>query len=175
MNTIPSTVPTSTSAETHLLVGRFSGPREFSELVRRALFAAAAQGWRELLLCDKDFKDWPLGERAVVEALNAWAGAGRKFTMLAANYDHVLRQHARFVTWRKTWSHLVECRRCGLAHIDSLPSALWSPDWAIHRVDPVRVVGFSSSDARQRAALREQLTEQLLQSSPSFPATTLGL
>lgn len=155
--------------------GRFSGPGEFAALVRHALATAAAQGWRELLLCDTDFKDWPLGERAVAESLNDWAAAGRKFTMLALNYDVVHRRHARFVTWRKTWSHLVECRVCGAGHKDDLPSALWSPVWVFHRLDPTRSVGFSGSDAGRRTLLREQLGEQLLKSSPGFPATTLGL
>jgi hypothetical protein len=175
LHTSSSTPPTAPGFEINLLQGRFSGPREFSELVRQALLAASAQGWRELLICDTDFKDWPLGERAVVESLNAWAGAGRKFTMLAANYDEVFRRHARFVTWRKTWSHLVECRRCSAAHRENLPSALWSPVWVFHRVEASRSVGFASTDVRQRSALREQLAEHLLQSHLGFPATTLGL
>lgn len=158
-----------------LLEGRFSGPGEFAALVRHALATAAAQGWRELLLCDADFNDWPLGERAVAQSLNDWAEAGRKFTMLAVNYEAVYRRHARFVSWRKTWSHLVECRVCGAGHKDNLPSVLWSPVWAIHRLDPARSIGFSSSDAGRRTLLRERLGEQLLKSSPGFPATTLGL
>ena len=161
--------------QTSLLEGRFSGPGEFAALVRHALATAAAQGWRELLLCDADFNDWPLGERVVAQSLNDWAAAGRRFTMLAVNYDAVYRRHARFVSWRKTWSHLVECRVCGAEHKDNLPSVLWSPVWAIHRLDPARSIGFSSGDAGRRTLLRERLGEQLLKSSPGFPATTLGL
>lgn len=158
-----------------LLEGRFSGPGEFAALVRDALATAAAQGWRELFLCDADFSDWPLGERAVVQSLNDWAEAGRKFTMLAVSYDDVYRRHARFVTWRKTWSHLVECRVCRAGHKNDLPSVLWSPVWAFQRLDPVRSVGFAGSDAARRTLMREQLSEQLLNSSPGFAATTLGL
>lgn len=158
-----------------LLEGRFSGPGEFATLVRYALATAAAQGWRELLLCAADFNDWPLGERAVAQSLNDWAASGRKFTMLAATYDVVCRRHARFVTWRKTWSHLVDCRVCGAGHKDDLPSVLWSPVWALHRVDPARSVGFSGSDAGRRTLLREQLGERLHNSSPGFPSSTLGL
>ena len=155
--------------------GRFTGPGEFGALVRHALATASVQGWRELLLCDADFNDWPLGERAVAQSLNDWAAAGRKFTMLAVNYDVVYRRHARFVSWRKTWSHLVECRVAGAGHKDNLPSVLWSPVWALHRLDPARSVGFSGSDAGRRTLLREKLGEHLLKSSSGFPATTLGL
>ena len=61
-----------------LLEGRFSGRAEFAELVRQALAAAAAQGWREIILSDPDFEDWPLGERAVAQSLNDWSKNGRK-------------------------------------------------------------------------------------------------
>ena len=49
--------------------GRFSGRTEFGNLIRRAFRAAANQGWREIIICDADFEDWPLGERAVTSAL----------------------------------------------------------------------------------------------------------
>lgn len=159
----------------NLLEGRFSGPSEFSALVRHALATAAAQGWRELLLCDADFSDWPLGERAVAQSLNEWSAAGRKFTMLAVSFNEVYRRHARFVTWRKTWSHLIECRVCGAGLKNDLPSALLSPVWVFHRQDPQRSVGMAGSDPGRRTLLKEQLGEALLKSSSGFPATTLGL
>jgi hypothetical protein len=158
-----------------LLEGRFSGATEFNALVRHALAAAADQGWRELLLCDADFGDWPLGERAVIQSLNEWAASGRKFTMLATNYDVLYRRHARFVTWRKTWSHLVDCRRSALAQKGILPSVFWSPRWAFQRLDPMLSVGFAGCDPSRRTLLKERLDEQLLQSTAGFPATTLGL
>lgn len=175
MNPTSFTPPEQPDFQTSLLEGRFSGPSEFAALVRRALATAAEQGWRELLLCDADFNDWPLGERAVAQSLHDWAATGRKFTMLAWRYDALNRQHARFVTWRKTWSHLVECRVCGAGCKNDLPSVLWSPGWALHRLDPTRSVGFASSDAVRRTLLRQQLGERLLKSSLGFSATTLGL
>ena len=56
---------TPASSKPELLQGRFSGPAEFSELIRSAFAAAAAQGWREIIISDRNFEDWPLGERAV--------------------------------------------------------------------------------------------------------------
>jgi hypothetical protein len=155
--------------------GRFSGPVEFSNLVRLALAAAAERGWRELILSDQDFHDWPLGERAVGESLNGWARSGRRLTLVAASYDEVHRRHARFVSWRQTWSHLIECRVAGKVHAGGVPSALWSPAWVFHRIDPVHMSGFAGSEVARRVALHERLAELVLKSSPGFPATTLGL
>ncbi len=155
--------------------GRFAGRSEFGDLVRTAAGHAAAQGWREMIWCDTDFDDWPLGERSIVGALQTWAQAGRKLTMIAKNYDGIVRRHARFVSWRQTFSHLVECRVVGGGAADVLPSALWSPGWVFERLDLERCNGFAGSETIRRVALKERLQERLLKSAPGFPATTLGL
>ncbi|RYF27260.1 MAG: hypothetical protein EOO23_08080 [Comamonadaceae bacterium] len=155
-----------------LLQGRFEGRSAFAELVRQAFAAAAEQGWREIILCDANFEDWPLGERVVAQSLNDWSASGRKLTMLAQDYSEVTRRHARFVTWRRTWSHIVECR----GHASGeLPSVFWSPAWAFERLDLVRSTGMAGPEASRRVALKERLSECLLRSSPAFAATTLGL
>jgi len=158
-----------------LLEGRFSGRTEFAELIRQALATASAQGWREIILSDPDFEDWPLGDRAVAQSLNDWAKSGRKLTMLARNYDAVLRQHARFVVWRKTWSHIVECRSSAQAPADTFPSALWSSGWVLERLDVPRCMGVAGPEVERRIALKERLNERILNASPAFPATVLGL
>lgn len=155
--------------------GRFSGRTEFTDMIRQAFAVAAQQGWREITVCDPDFHDWPLGERAVTQALNDWSKTGRTFTMLAGNYDEVLRQHARFVTWRRTWAHIVECRAITSAPVDDMPSALLGPGWVFERLDLQRCTGIAGSEPARRVALRERIHERLLKSSPAFPATTLGL
>lgn len=166
----PSTEPLPALPE-----GRFGGRAEFSALVRHAFAAAAAQGWREIILCDATFEDWPLGERAVAQSLNDWSRAGRKLTLLAKNYDELMRRHARFVTWRRTWSHIVECRGNAAVSADDFPSALWSPVWVFERLEMERSTGFAGSEALRRIALKERLDERLLKSSPAFAATTLGI
>ena len=155
--------------------GRFEGPAEFAELIRVAFANAAAQGWREIILCDSTFEDWPLGERAVAESLNDWSSSGRKLTMLAKNYGEVTRRHARFVTWRRTWAHVVECRANSSIALDDMPSALWSPVWVFQRLDLTRSTGVSGAEPARRVALKERLDECLKYSSPAFAATTLGL
>lgn len=155
--------------------GRFSGRTEFSNLIRRAFLVAATRGWREIIVCDASFEDWPLGERAVADALGDWSRTGRKLTMIARNYDAVTRRHPRFVTWRRAWSHIVECRGSASGPSENLPSAMWTPDWAFERLDLERSAGYSGREATRRVGLRELLNEQLLKSGPAFPATTLGL
>ena len=155
--------------------GRFSGRAEFGDLIRRAFRAAANQGWREIVICDGNFEDWPLGERAVTSALAAWSRTGRKLTMIARNYDSVTRRHPRFVTWRQTWSHIVECRGSASGPSDTIPSAMWTPGWVFERLDLERSAGYCGYEAARRVALKEGLNERLLKSIPAFPATTLGL
>jgi hypothetical protein len=154
---------------------RFAGRKAFQQLVRDALACAAREGWREIILSDANFEDWPLGERAVVESLEAWSATGRHCTLLARRYDGVVRRQARFVTWRRTWSHIIDARSCGSADPLEPPSALWSPGWVLQRLDPERCNGVSGSEPERRLLLRESLQEWLKKSSPAFPATTLGL
>ena len=170
------TEPTESASQPHLFEGRFDGPTEFSDLVRQALAHAAQAGWRDLVISDANFFDWPLGERAVIDSLNAWAGPGRKLTMLAHHYDTVLRKHPRFVTWRTKWSHLVECRGSARADPLEIPSLLVAGNWVLHRVDPLRSVGLAGTEPERRVAAAEALREWLdRKSNPAFAATTLGL
>ena len=168
----PQQLPPSVPGLPH---GRFEGRLEFAELVRRSFALAAEQGWREIIICDASFEDWPLGERTVAQALHDWASTGRKLTMLAQNYDEVVRRHARFVTWRRTWSHIIECRGSASVSASDLPSAFWSPVWVFERLDLVHSTGVAGPEAARRLALRERLAEKLQRSSPAFAATTLGI
>jgi len=155
--------------------GRFEGREAFAQRVRDALACAAREGWREIILSDPGFADWPLGERAVAESLQAWSASGRRCVLLARRYDEVPRRHARFVTWRQTWAHIIEARACASADEGEIPSAIWSPGWVMQRLDPQRCIGVSGCEPARRLALRETLDEWLQKSAPAFPATTLGL
>ncbi len=158
-----------------LHTGRFEGRDAFQQLVRDALACAAREGWREIVLSDASFEDWPLGERAVAESLQAWSRTGRRMMLLARGYDDVIRRHARFVSWRRTWAHIIEARACRQADPLELPSAVWSPGWVLQRLDPERSNGVCGDAPQRRLLLRESLNEWLGRSSPAFPAVTLGL
>lgn len=163
----PAPVPLST--------GRFEGRRAFGDLVRQALDAAAREAWPTLVLSDADFLDWPLGERAVVEALGVWASRGRQIRLLARDFSPLRLAHPRLVQWRSIWGHRVEAHACPGASGSELPSAIWSPGWTLERLDPVRCTGVTSSDPARRLALQERLDACWHKGAPSFAATTLGL
>ena len=177
MTTPPEPPPSSDApaALQSLPQGRIEGPTQFAAVIRLALATAAAQGWREIVMSDASFESWPLGERAVADSLNEWAKTGRTFTMLARNYDEVTRRHARFVTWRRTWAHIVTCRANTQLAADDFPSGFWSPVWVCQKLDLVRCTGIAGIEPARRVALRERLDECLRLSSPAFAANTLGL
>lgn len=158
-----------------LPAGRFAGREAFTQLVRDALQRAAQEGWREMILSDASFEDWPLRERAVVDALLAWSRTGRRMTLLAKNYDEVLRSQPRFVAWRRTWGHILECRSCRSVDALDFPSAIWSESWVMQRLDLQHSTGFCGPEPERRVRLRELLDERLRASSPAFSASTLGL
>lgn len=157
------------------LTGAFSGPTEFAQVVRAALARAASEGWPSMVWSDPTFEDWPLGEGVVTESLHAWARSGRHLVLLAHHYDALIRYKPRFVSWRKTWDHIIECRLCKNLAATEVPSALWSPLWAMRRLDLVRSTGVADLEPARRVLLKEELDECRRQSSLGFSATTLGL
>jgi hypothetical protein len=155
--------------------GVFDGRKAFQQLVRDAFAAAAHEGWREIIMCDASFEDWPLGEAAVIESLNAWAHTGRHLTILAKRFDTLAATHHRFVTWRGRWSHIVDARAVSSADPLDFPSAIYTPSWVARRLDVLHSKGVAGRDPQRRLMLREELNEVIHKSSPSFPATRLGL
>jgi hypothetical protein len=155
--------------------GRFSGRKAFANLVRDALACSAREGWQEIILSDATFEDWPLNELAVFEALQAWSKSGRHMIVLATRYDEVLRHHPRFVSWRKTWGHLIECRTCNRTAPSDFPSVLWSRNWFMQRVETRHSVGICGYEKGPLVRLKDILDEQIRNSAPGFPSSTLGL
>ncbi len=182
MNTSQDHASTSPSSERPTApVGRFDGRVEFQDWIRQSLRVAALDGWREIILCDGDFRDWPIGERETTEALAEWAsasrsGKARRCTVLCANFDQLRFQHPRFVQWRVRWEHLLDCRALSVRSAEDAPSVFWSEQWVLHRLDVQRCRGTGSFDAQQRVAQRENLREWITsRSRPGLPPTILGL
>lgn len=158
-----------------LFTGAWDGRVVFADLVRQALDCAVREGWKRIVLSDPDFGDWPLGERQVVDALQAWATKGRQLHFLARDF-RVLRERApRLVQWRVTWDHLVQARAAMGSAADGLPSAIWSDVWTLERLDVVHSRGVATNDPRRRTELRERLDAAWQRAAPAFPASTLGL
>ena len=156
--------------------GSIASRGEFHAAVLQALTLAADAGSRELWLCDASFADWPLGERAVVEALARWAASNRRVTLLAGSFDEVARRHPRWVQWRRHWSHIVSCR----INLE-LPGLEWpsllcaSGSVSVRLIDPVHHRGRISRDRADELRCREQFDAVLQRSEEAFPATTTGL
>lgn len=155
--------------------GAFNGRQAFHATLAAALAAAARENWREIILSDANFADWPLGARSSVEALQAWAAAGRTLQLIAHDFDVFARHHARFVHWRQAWDHIIVCRVCAGAGAPPVPSAIWTPGWCLQRIDPERCRGVCGSVPESRVALRHLLQECLRHGRPGFAASTMGL
>ncbi len=155
--------------------GRLLGRSAFVGLVRQAVDSAASQGWTKMVWCDPDFADWPLGERSLIESLQAWSASGRSLHLLAQDFSMLRQMHPRFVQWRVTWSHLVEARATGKSSGGELTSAFWTPTWTMERLDLKHNVVVATLDPVRRVALAERLDAGWHKAAPSFPASTLGL
>ena len=149
---------------------------EFHAALRGAFAEAATLGSRELWLCDEDFADWPLGERAVVEQLAQWAASNRRMTLLARNFDEVSRRHARWVAWRRTWSHIVVCRSNTELPSGEFPTLLLALDRvSVRLADTVQHRGRVSHDKADELRCKEQIDAVLQRSEAAFSASTTGL
>jgi peptidyl-tRNA hydrolase len=155
---------------------RFESRHDFQEAVRAAFEFAAEQGSRELWLCDTDYADWPLGERAVVEALTRWAYGHRRLVVLASSFDEIVRRHARWVQWRREWAHIVECRSIEQLPPQQVPRLWLAPGQHLVRLlDPLHYRGVVENHGVDLVAAHEALNEMLQLSVDTFPAHTLGL
>lgn len=149
---------------------------EFHAALRSAFAEAAAAGAREIWLCDADFADWPLGERAVIESLTQWAASRRRLTLLAQHFDTVVRLHARWIFWRRQWSHIVQCRSNAELEAAQLPTLLLAPGVvSVELFDPVHHRGRVSHEAADGLRCRERIDAVLQRSAEAFPVTTTGL
>ena len=90
--------------------GRFVGIEVFRQHLRAALAQAAAAGWRELLLCDATFADWPLGERCKSSRCKnqPWPSS-----RLGKSASPALRQAWHSIKWLQRWRQTTKraCRR----------------------------------------------------------------
>ncbi|MBC7956727.1 MAG: hypothetical protein H7Y33_12775 [Cytophagales bacterium] len=149
---------------------------EFHDALRDAFALAADQGCREVFIADPNFADWPLGDRAVIESLTRWAYAHRKLTVLAQTFDEFPRRHTRWVTWRRQWAHVVECRAIAEADAGQLQGLFLAPSLVTLRVlDPEHYRASLSFDPADAIRVRDNLDALLQRSEEAFPATNLGL
>ena len=156
--------------------GVITSRSEFHAALQDAFAEVARVGCRELWLCDVDFADWPLGERAVVEHLGHWAASQRSLTLIAENFDAVSRRHPRWVEWRRTWAHVVHCRTNVELEAGQFPTILLAPGLLSVRLsDTVHHLGQRSHLAAEGLRCKELIDAVLQRSEEAFPATMTGL
>lgn len=148
----------------------------FLEALRGAFRELADNPSRHVFLSDPDFADWPLNEPGVVEDLGRWAQSHRHLTLVASHFDEVARRHARWVAWRQHWSHVVACQAVDDADLTTLqPQFLIPGRLVIRLVDRASCRGSLSRAEADIVQAQEALDAILQRSTPSFPATLLGL
>jgi hypothetical protein len=148
----------------------------FHDAIREAFASLAASASHEVVICDTDFADWPLGEISVIDSLTHWVRPQRKLTLYAQTFDEVLRRHSRWVTWRRQFAHAVECRVVEPLEQGRMPLLFSASEGATLRMfDATRYRGALSADARDAVLAREQIDAISQRSAEGFPATTLGL
>jgi hypothetical protein len=144
--------------------------------LRDALRASADAGVMQLWCCDTDFADWPMGEPAWIETLTQWAGAHRRLTLLAADYSLVPARYPRWVAWRRSWTHVVQCLEVCEEDVARVPSLLFAPELlAVRLHDPVQHRGRVYRLPIELLHSRELIDALSQRASEAFPVTTLGL
>ncbi|PPE68887.1 hypothetical protein IS481_11555 [Caldimonas thermodepolymerans] len=155
---------------------RFESRSQFQDELRAAFELAATQGAREIWLCDVDYADWPLGERAVVDSLARWAHSHRRLRVLALHFDEIVRRHARWVNWRRDWAHIVECRSIENLRPEQVPRAWLAPGLhGVRLLDDRLYRGVAENRAASMLRAAEALDELWHQGTDAFPVYTLGL
>ncbi len=175
---IPPSSPPPEAAVVHWpTAGRIDGWRDFSDRVCAAL-AWASQMPCDLILSDLDFKAWPLGQRAAVEAFQTWAlgQSSVRVRGLLADPELLVRAHPRWLDWRQRWAHRVEFFRADDDLKDQVPTLLLVGDALGLKLHDVRLGrGTWSRDADTLKRWHDEVDVILQRSSPTLPVTTLGL
>jgi hypothetical protein len=148
---------------------------EFIDLLRETLMQALKSGAREIVLADVDFRDWPLNEPAVVDALTLWTRPHHRLHLLALHFDDVAQRHPRFVQWRRTYDHLVQAAAPKNLPESDFPAMLLTPQAVVEVLDRPSWRARASTDPLDLERCRHQLDALLQRSVPAFAATTLGL
>jgi hypothetical protein len=151
------------------------GRSDFTHAVRRSLAQAVHHRERELCLVDCDFEIWPLDDAEVLDLLTAWARLPqRRLLMVASRFDTIARQSSRFITWRRTYAHVVEAFVTEVEP-SQVPTLLLAGPSSVMLADRLRWRGHALGSDKEVADWREVVDVLLQRSEPGFGANTLGL
>jgi hypothetical protein len=150
---------------------------EFAMALRHVLQQAAANGTRDLWLVDPDFDSWPLDDTGLLDDLTRWARLPRRHAvMLAHSFDRLPLRQPRFTEWRRTWSHVLECRSLEEIDASEVPTLLLAGEGlGVQLLDRRYCRGRWFQDDTTWRTWREVIDALSQRSDSSFGATTLGL
>lgn len=167
-----ASAPEAQEAASPLLASR----ADFHAALLAGLDEAHAASAPELWLVDRDFANWPLGDRAVVERLQAWITSRRQLRLLALDFRGLGERAPRWVAWRRPWAHAVSCFEIHPELAGEVPSLLLLPGrLAVRLFDPDRYRGSVERAPVELVRCRELVDALSQRASPAFPVTTLGL
>jgi hypothetical protein len=166
--------------------GVFEGRAAYEAALRQVLLAGCAEGSRAIVgIAPGGFMAWPWSDRAVLEALAAWARRGRMLQLIGTGFEELRQRHPRFVQWRTTYDHCFEARElepqggCTEASTRTPLAALYvvgsEAALSVRLFDDQQWRGALSAETRDRALLQEWFDVLTQRASPAFPASTLGL
>ncbi len=138
---------------------------------------AIAQDARRITCVAPGFAGWPLDDEAVLTSLATWLRLPmRRLVLLAARYDTVPREHARFNAWRRPWVHAIEPWQAPAEMAAELPSLLLGDEGTtVHLIDAEHWRGRARVDGRGAHIWQQRLDVVLQRSERAFAVNTLGL
>jgi hypothetical protein len=152
----------------------------FQAALQAAIEAAIDHEATSLRWVDPDFRDWPLDDAAVRDALARWCRPGRRLTLLATGFEALVQRHPRFVAWRRLHAHVIVGRAVTLDASEVPTVFLGSMGHGLivlnrERLARERLAGRAFVDPADWRTWNEVVDALMQQSHDSFAATTLGL
>jgi hypothetical protein len=148
----------------------------FRDAVARCIADAAARRARRLTLVDQDFVGWPLEDAAVLDGLARFALLPeRRIVLIAQRFDAVQRDCARFVQWRRTWSHVVQPLSPPEDRLTWPTLVLADAAFALRVFDRDRWRGRVEAGSSAVTQLAEEIDAFAQRCEASFPANVVGL
>jgi hypothetical protein len=96
--------------------------------------------------------------------------------VIAADFDQIARRHPRWVAWRRTWGHAVQCLALHEDDRAEVPGLFLVEGIAVAQLSDRRHGrGSLRDDAAALAQAVERLAHLQQRGSPDFPVTVLGL
>jgi hypothetical protein len=149
---------------------------DFIALARDVLSPLDKTSGRDITLVDVDFSVWPLDDATVVESLTRWIQLpGRCLRLVGGRFDLLERGQPRFASWRKPFSHAVQCMTPVDLEPSDVPAVLLLDAGYLELLDRERWQARWTLDRRAWVLQRERIDGLMQRCESAWPVTVLGL